>query len=468
MHSESSGNAASRSHPPQETPSIWLSAESPFTISRATDGFLSLVGLNRDQVVGHALQDVFPAAAFGHLREGIEHTRESGSTLNLPDLECIEPEILFDAEISPAHEVDGAAVQLRLIETARTELSFQKLIASLFRPVCEETPSMLYLGDVRTNTVRALRNNLTPTVGLGNCFTVPEFQAVSHPEDVQRDDAYLATSFRMSDDDFITFDQRIRTATGEWHQVAARSRVLTREADGSPSRTLGIVFDVSQFHIVNDALTKANAALSRAEKAERAHLGRDLHDSLSQTLVAAKLIAQSLERDRLPSPSASEKVKELGALVSSALEEIRDLSFLLHPPDLDALGLVEAVRRLCKGLSWRFGIPIVVWAEADLPAQRDEVEFALFRVVQEALMNVHRHSGASRASVAIRMADGILELEIQDDGSGLAAVQAKGGGVGLSGMRARLLEIGGRLDLEESEPGLRVHATVPVPVARTM
>lgn len=437
--------------------------ESPFTVFSAAEEFLDTIGLDSDDVVGRSLADVFPEAAFGRVQDAIERYRTARSKVRLRNVECIAPQVLvLDIELRPATPACAEIIQLRLVETAATEQAMQKLVASLFRPTSERSPLFLYVSDVKSQRVRAIRNNFTRALGLGNNFSLEEFQAASHPADIERDAAYLEERLGLSDHAFITFDQRMRAVTGEWRLVAARSRVLTRGPDGTPSNMVGIVFDASDYHATNLALEKASAALSEAERTEREHIGRDLHDSLSQILIGAKIAARSLDLRDLPSPAAAERLKELEVLIGAALDEIRAFSFLLHPPDLGQLGLASAIERLCDGLSWRFGMPIVFRADPEIDRHDGEVEFALFRVVQEALMNVHRHARARQASVSLKLSDQLLALEVRDDGIGLAGIRTGEAqeGVGLAGMRARIAHVGGELSLEDAGPGLRVLASV--------
>lgn len=430
------------------------------SVVSATDAFLSTIGLDADDVVGRSLQEIFPSAALARIRHGLQQMLEGGKEIVLHDVECISPNLLIlDIELCRA---SGESAQLRLIETARTRQTLDQAVSSLFQPTDLRSPSFIYISEVATGRVRTLRNNLSASLGLGNCFTHDEFRAVSHPDDIRRDAAYLNERLRLSDEECITFDQRMRTLAGHWQPVAARSRVVARDPDGMPCNMLGVVFDAGDYHSTRDALTEATAALIQAEKTERENIGRNLHDSLSQLLVAAKWTASSLQTDESISQAAAERLEELGALIGAALDEIRAFSFLLHPPGLDELGLSDAVAQLCRGLSWRFNMPIVFEADPAIPRIDEEVEFALFRMVQEALLNAHRHAQAKEIRVSCKRSEGMLELAVRDDGIGLkrppGTVLAEG--VGLSGMRARIAQAGGSLTIEDADPGLRIVASV--------
>jgi signal transduction histidine kinase len=158
-------------------------------------------------------------------------------------------------------------------------------------------------------------------------------------------------------------------------------------------------------------------------------------------------------------------------LSEQCLQQVRTLSYLLHPPLLDEMGLPSALRWFAKGFSERSNIDVRVQLieDSDVPLPR-EIATALFRVAQEALSNVHRHSGSATALITLHRREGVVRLEIADRGHGLnKPIDARDDvgtiGVGISGMRVRLEQLGGRLDIESGESGTRVVASVPLPQA---
>ena len=157
-------------------------------------------------------------------------------------------------------------------------------------------------------------------------------------------------------------------------------------------------------------------------------------------------------------------------IAEQCAREVRTLTYLLHPPLLEELGLGSALRGYVEGFTERSGIAVeleVPPVELRFPA---EVELALFRVAQESLANVHRHSSSARARIRLRAENGELRLEICDEGRGIAPPlleKFEGGGaglgVGLAGMRERLRQLGGRLEVRPENPGTTVRATLPLP-----
>ena len=215
-------------------------------------------------------------------------------------------------------------------------------------------------------------------------------------------------------------------------------------------------------------LQKLTHRLLRVQDDERRKLSRDLHDTTGQTLVALKLAVSQLHGICKETPAALAVVSEVEQLADQAIGEIRTISYLLHPPLLDEVGFECAAEWYIDGFAKRSGINVQA-AIAKTPERLPRnLETALFRVLQESLTNVHRHSGASDVSIHFQLADDVLVLEIRDFGKGipaerlllLQAVSAETG-VGLAGMRERMHELNGRLDIESDGRGTTLRAILP-------
>ena len=209
--------------------------------------------------------------------------------------------------------------------------------------------------------------------------------------------------------------------------------------------------------------------LLRVRDDERRKLARELHDTTGQTLAALKMAAWQLQEACKETPAALAIVSEVEQLADQAIGEIRTMSYLLHPPLLDEVGFACAAEWYIEGFAKRSGI--TVQAEIANPRERlpKSVELALFRVLQESLTNVHRHSGASDASIHFQHAGDAVILEIRDFGKGIPEERLRllhadtaETGVGLAGMRERLHELNGRLDIESDARGTSMRATVPL------
>jgi signal transduction histidine kinase len=198
---------------------------------------------------------------------------------------------------------------------------------------------------------------------------------------------------------------------------------------------------------------------------ERRKFARELHDSVGQQLAAMKM-ALSMLQVRLPSDST---VRDCLKLLDDSIAETRTISHLLHPPLLDEAGLNSASRWFVEGFGKRSGIDVHLDIRDGAGRLPEATELVLFRVLQESLTNVHRHSGAKRADVSLQTAGNHVILRVRDYGNGIppAVLQSlqedgSGGGVGLAGMTERIREIGGRLEINSSAIGTEIVARVPV------
>lgn len=219
----------------------------------------------------------------------------------------------------------------------------------------------------------------------------------------------------------------------------------------------------------SDELQKLSQRLLRVQDEERRKLARDLHDTTGQTLAALKISVAQLHESCQGDPGALAIVSEVEQLADQAIDGIRTMSYLLHPPLLDEVGFACAAEWYIEGFAKRSGIN--VRAEIANPHERlpRSVEIALFRVLQESLTNVHRHSDASDASIHFQQTGDAAILEIRDFGKGipeerlrlLHGVTAEIG-VGLAGMRERMHELNGRLDIKSDAHGTIVRAIVPL------
>jgi signal transduction histidine kinase len=202
---------------------------------------------------------------------------------------------------------------------------------------------------------------------------------------------------------------------------------------------------------------------------ERRRIARDLHDSTGQDLFG---LAMLLGQAHVVIPSNKRKLRTLvskcKALADRCIRDIRTLSYLLHPPALDAIGLGGAIREYVSGFTKRSGIQVELELSPRLERMTRDVELALFRIVQEALTNIQRHSGSQQAKIRIH-SNLNLVLEISDGGQGISVSRQRREterrfetGVGIPSMQERVKLIGGRLDIESTSQGTTVRATIPL------
>jgi signal transduction histidine kinase len=214
-----------------------------------------------------------------------------------------------------------------------------------------------------------------------------------------------------------------------------------------------------------DSYRALSARIIGLQDAERRRIGRELHDSVGQSLSAVQMNLEQLASARA---NATVLIRESQDLVQRTAQEVRTISSLLHPPLLDVVGFVAAAKNYTQQFARRSAIEVKMNFAEDLKLPSKEAELMLFRVLQEALTNVHRHAQATTVDVWLARQHHEVVLSIQDNGRGLppGAIESfEGGmasGVGLAGMRERLAEFGGRLHVESSPSGTIVRASIPV------
>jgi signal transduction histidine kinase len=214
------------------------------------------------------------------------------------------------------------------------------------------------------------------------------------------------------------------------------------------------------------SLRGLTARLLQLQDEERRRFSRELHDSLGQYLAGVKMnldmFSSSQPADRL--------LSEAIQLLDQSIAETRTISHLLHPPLLDEAGFSSAAKWYLDGFAQRSGIEVKIDLPENTGRLPKSVELGLFRVLQESLTNIHRHSGSSRAEVALKLFPDQVVLEVRDYGKGiprelLESFRTKGVsfGVGLAGMRERVRELGGQLDIQPKAPGSSIAVTLPFP-----
>jgi signal transduction histidine kinase len=207
----------------------------------------------------------------------------------------------------------------------------------------------------------------------------------------------------------------------------------------------------------------------QAQDEERRRIARELHDGAGQLLAALGMEASNLARegDRL-SDRAALSLSNIASFVAQMTKDIRTMSHLLYPPLLDEVGLESALKEYVNGFAERSGIQVSLDLPAAIERLDRDYELSLFRIVQECLTNIHRHSGSKTAGIRIVREDGALLLEVRDEGRGIPAerlseTQSRGSGVGIRGMRERALQLSGTMSIESDSSGTRILVSIPTP-----
>ena len=267
-------------------------------------------------------------------------------------------------------------------------------------------------------------------------------------------------------------EYRIEMPDGRLKVLHYRGHPIEAEP-GDPYEYVGTVMDVTEARVAEQRLSASlrevhslAGRLLRVQDEERRRIARELHETTAQDLAALKMNLGLLER---LAPQAAERRREVldesAALVQRALTDVRTISYLLHPPLLDEAGLASAMRWYVEGFARRSGIHVELELPDDILRLAEDRETALFRIVQESLINIHRHADSPVARVRLRHGADRVVLEIEDEGRGIpvadSAMAQSSLGVGIAGMRERMEQLGGRLELASTDRGTTVRAILP-------
>ncbi len=260
----------------------------------------------------------------------------------------------------------------------------------------------------------------------------------------------------------IEVDQRLRVANEQLDVIQERTSELA-------SANERLQREIERRVRTEEMLRKLSERILTLQDEERRRLGRELHDSVGQMLAALHINLGVIARKVCSDPALAAKVADTAALTDQVISEIRTLSYLLHPPMLDEAGLASAVDWYVRGFSERSKISVRLEVDPSLPRFPTEVETAIFRIIQESLVNIHRHSGSRTASITLRSSSAGAALTIRDEGRGIPPEVLKsieGGaanfGVGIGGMRERARQLRGSIDIRRADPGTLVEVNFPV------
>ena len=305
-----------------------------------------------------------------------------------------------------------------------------------------------------------------------------------HPDD--RRQVELQWHNCLKDAEPYESEYRLRGRSGEYRWFRARAMPV-RNSSGVVTKWYGTCGDIHDHKLLEDAMRKDAASLERTvrvrtealrklsgrlmtlQEEERRRIARELHDSVGQELAAAKM---HLDRVLLADPQPESITSEAVESLKRAIQQVRTISHLLYPPLLDEVGLVSALRWYLEGLTARSGIKISFCASPErFPRLPREMEAAIFRIIQESMTNVYRHSEATEGSVLLSQVADSISIQVIDNGRGVTdeilRMDASALGVGLGGMKQRVEEFNGKLRVAATSPGTMIEAVLPFPGSLT-
>ena len=300
-----------------------------------------------------------------------------------------------------------------------------------------------------------------------------------HPEDKEK--AMVEWMRCVESRENYEVEYRLRSKNGAYRWF--RARALPIREDEKVVKWYGTCSDIQDSKLIEQSIRDDAAELEKMvdrrteelrrlsirlmtmQDQERRRLARDLHDGLGQELAVAKMVLDKMALQK-SSQTPEEAWTEASGIVDRAIQQVRTMSHLLHPPLLDEVGLLSALSWYVEGLTKRSGIETTLVVQpSEFPRLAADVETAVFRIVQEALTNVFRHSEASKVQIALSQREGAIVVAVRDDGKGIgkrvAELQPNSIGVGIGGMKQRVREFGGELRLTNAHPGTLVELTIP-------
>jgi PAS domain S-box-containing protein len=300
-----------------------------------------------------------------------------------------------------------------------------------------------------------------------------------HPEDKQK----AMADWLLCVESGANYEAEYRLQSKDGAYRWFRARALPIRDDGKIVKWYGTCSDIQDSKLLEqsirdnaaelekmvdrrtDELRRLSVRLMTMQDQERRRLARDLHDGLGQELAVAKMVLDKMVLQKSAQPP-QEAWNEASGIVDRAIQQVRTMSHLLHPPLLDEVGLLSALSWYVEGLTKRSGIETSLQVQPrDFPRLSADVETAVFRIVQEALTNVFRHSEANKVWITLAQKEENIVVGVRDDGKGIgkriAELQPDSVGVGIGGMKQRAKEFGGELRLTNAQPGTLVELVIP-------
>ncbi len=428
--------------------------------------------LGRAAEVRHAVVtgDYLADGSFRHLPKSDEFARVAGfRSLVAAPLVSGEDGVIgvLAVHSSRSHAFDEGHVALvdTFANIAAVAMGNARLIDALdrseakYRYLVDNSPDIVWSADA-AGTITYISDTSEPLLGWRPEEVVGKnFSMLIHPSSLEYVTERYADSVAGTPERELRYRFNGRHRDGRPVPLEMHARSILE--DGVYAGTHGACRDLRERERLERDLRRHAAELAASE--ERAHLARELHDSVTQALFSMTLVTKSIELLLDTDPATARvRLATLAELQADALAEMRALIFELRPASLETAGLAGALRTHCAALQGRTGLAVVLDAEDGLRLP-GEVEAALFRVAQEALNNVVKHAAAHQVRVAVSQDGSRAVLEVEDDGAGFDPDLVLDGHLGLAGMRARAEKLGGRLELASARgQGTTVRAEVPL------
>jgi len=435
------------------------------------EGFERLSGYSRQEIIGHTSQELNlwrdpgerqtwleEIATHGHIRDReVQFCAKSGKPVVL----------MLSAEII---ELAGQKCLLKvgqdITERKRAEEALRQS-EELLRAAFEQVGVGFSMNDLQGRFLKVNEAYCRITGYSEQELLKMDFQSITYPEDLPANLAQAATLLAGKTSTFLHQKRYVRKS-GEVVWVQNSVSALSY-GTGKIAGFIAFTEDITERKRAEEALQRLSGRLLQLQDEERRKIARDLHDVTGQDLVA---LSGTLSHLHATISSSSRKARSAIAqclgLADRCIREVRTLSYLLHPPMLDEAGLEDAIRHYVIGFAERTGIEAKLRVSANFGRLAQEEEMALFRVMQESLVNIHRHSGSFNANVLLDRTPRKVSLRVSDRGRGMQGNgqgkirgPSRAGGVGIQSMRECMKQVGGQLEIESSADGTTILAVIP-------
>lgn len=300
-------------------------------------------------------------------------------------------------------------------------------------------------------------------------ITANEWHSLFHPDDSVRLLEEANRILSTPEQDQFQFEYRAIRPDGEIRWILSHGRIV-RDSVGAGIRMIGTHSDITERKQFEEAekVREFSGELLHAQDAERRRIARELHDSAGQLVAALQMNLIPVEEDaKKINPEFAHSIHQSLDLIQQLSTELRTVSYLLHPPLLDEAGLPSALRWYVEGYAQRSKIDVHLEIDPDLGRLSQDMELTIFRVIQECLTNIHRHSESKRAVIRVVGSSNEICVEVCDDGKGMPVSSRNGSpyfryGVGIQGMRERVRQLNGQFEITSQGQGTVVRARLPL------
>jgi PAS domain S-box-containing protein len=459
------------------------------TVLLCNPAVLDLIGWTEEEVLGQRVDD----PKFNVLREDgspcpVEERPSSRALATKKEVRdvvlqfrrpALGDRVWVLANARPLFRSDGSLYQViatftDLTQQKRSEEALRRSDAE-FRIIFENAAIGMVLVDPSGGPLRSNRALQTMLGYSDEELTAVTFVHLTHPEDIALDSSLFRDVVDGKLDRYQIKKRYIRrNGDVRWARLTVSA---LRKEDGSLQYCVAMVEDITSQELAEQSIRELSTRMLRVQEEEQRRVAREVHDSTSQEITALTLNLGALRiAEEEFSPKARKQITDSLALAKRVAREIRTFSYLLHPPMLNELGLWAALRLFVQEYRERSGLRVNLHISSELEGTRLDPghEMTLFRFVQEALANIHRHSGSRTASVDIQLRNRWIKASVMDTGRGIPpkilkdfqSPEGRMGGVGILGMKERIGQVGGYLEIESHLRGTTITATLPAEFAQ--